>query len=181
MCGATPYWTVESRPGTTVIGIAVGNFVDPTFTAPMREYHTELRHPWVSAVPPPSSLRGFPTKKTVTEASDPAQRRAVNRCAARPDASTEQDAHSQSSWAADARAGCRASRTRPRTSPSKRSGHPRGAVRPSRMLRHVIGVGSGVFADASVLGVRGSGAYVLLTCTAVGVSALVSSGTVIAR
>jgi hypothetical protein len=62
-CGSTLYWPVESRPGMTVIGIAVGNFVDPTFTAPMREYHTELRHPWVSAASSAEQFEKFPDQR----------------------------------------------------------------------------------------------------------------------
>jgi hypothetical protein len=45
------YWTVEGSPGNTVIGIAVGNFVDQDFPAPMREYHTAPAGCWEQQTP----------------------------------------------------------------------------------------------------------------------------------
>jgi hypothetical protein len=33
-----------------LLGIAVGNFVDPEFPAPTMEIHTETRHAWVHPV-----------------------------------------------------------------------------------------------------------------------------------
>jgi hypothetical protein len=62
-CGSTVYWTVEGRPGSTVIGIAVGNFADPDFTAPMREYYARLRHRWVSPVSSADQFETFPDER----------------------------------------------------------------------------------------------------------------------
>ena len=50
----------------------------------------------------------------------------------------------------------------------------------TRILGQVIGLGCGVFAALRFSYVRRSGAHVLLSGTAVGVTALVSGGTVIA-
>jgi len=48
-CGSTLYWITEGeRP---IMGMAVGNFVDPEFPAPVMEFHDELRHHWVPPVP----------------------------------------------------------------------------------------------------------------------------------
>jgi hypothetical protein len=33
-----------------LLGIAVGNFVDPTFPTPTMEVHIEMRHGWVAPV-----------------------------------------------------------------------------------------------------------------------------------
>ena len=46
-CGSTLYWTLEGSPGETLIGVAVGNFVDRDFPPPTMEYHTRMRHRWV--------------------------------------------------------------------------------------------------------------------------------------
>jgi hypothetical protein len=62
-CGSTVYWTVEGSPGNTVIGIAVRNFVDQDFPAPMREYHTSMRHPWVSPVLSAEQFETFPSQR----------------------------------------------------------------------------------------------------------------------
>jgi hypothetical protein len=48
-CGSTLYWTIRGE--NPVMAMAVGNFVDPAFPAPVMELHTELRHLWVPAVP----------------------------------------------------------------------------------------------------------------------------------
>ena len=62
-CGSTVYWTVEGQPGTTMIAIAVGNFVDPGFRRPMREYNTKLRHRWVLPVPSAVQFETFPEQQ----------------------------------------------------------------------------------------------------------------------
>jgi hypothetical protein len=62
-CGSTVYWTVEGSPGNTVIGIAVGNFVDRDFPVPMREYNTRMRHPWVSPVSSAEQFETFPSQR----------------------------------------------------------------------------------------------------------------------
>ena len=49
-CGSTVYWTVEGRSDSTTIGVAVGNFVEPDFPWPTREYYTPLRHHWMRPV-----------------------------------------------------------------------------------------------------------------------------------
>jgi hypothetical protein len=47
-CGSTIYWIKEGE--MPLLGIAVGNFVDPGFPAPTMEVHTEMRHDWVPPV-----------------------------------------------------------------------------------------------------------------------------------
>ncbi len=47
-CGSTVYWVIRGPSASTAI--AVGNFVDPDFPAPVLEFHTELRHRWVPPV-----------------------------------------------------------------------------------------------------------------------------------
>jgi len=48
-CGSTLYWIVEGE--NPILGMAVGNFVDPGFPAPVMEFHVEMRHHWVPPVP----------------------------------------------------------------------------------------------------------------------------------
>jgi hypothetical protein len=43
-----------------LIGIAVGNFVDPDFPTPTQEYQTRLRHHWVSPVSSADQFVTFP-------------------------------------------------------------------------------------------------------------------------
>jgi hypothetical protein len=45
-CGNTVYWTLDLRPQH--IGIAVGNFADPDFRAPMRAVWAQHKHAWVT-------------------------------------------------------------------------------------------------------------------------------------
>jgi len=59
-CGSTIYWTIVARPGGTMIGIAVGNFVDPDFAAPAREYYTKLRHRWLLPITSAEQFSAFP-------------------------------------------------------------------------------------------------------------------------
>jgi hypothetical protein len=47
-CGSTMYWIREGQ--TSLLGMAVGNFVDPGFPAPTMEIHVEMRHSWVLPV-----------------------------------------------------------------------------------------------------------------------------------
>ena len=49
-CGSTVYWNFAFE-GMAITGIAVGNFVDPSFSAPMIEYFPGMRHHWVPPVP----------------------------------------------------------------------------------------------------------------------------------
>jgi len=44
-CGGTVYWVADLRPHH--IGIAVGNFADPSFNAPTRIVWTQHRHEWI--------------------------------------------------------------------------------------------------------------------------------------
>jgi hypothetical protein len=44
-CDSTMHWIREG--GTSLLGMAVGNFVDPGFPAPKMEIHIEMRHTWV--------------------------------------------------------------------------------------------------------------------------------------
>jgi hypothetical protein len=48
-CGSTLYNESSDwrAPGEQIVGITVGNFVDPAFPAPTHEFFTELRHHWV--------------------------------------------------------------------------------------------------------------------------------------
>jgi hypothetical protein len=48
-CGSTIYWIIREGP-MPLLGIAVGNFVDPGFPAPSMEFFTEMRHAWVPPV-----------------------------------------------------------------------------------------------------------------------------------
>ncbi len=48
-CGSTLYWIKGGD--SPIMGMAVGNFVDPEFPAPVMEGHEEMRHHWVSPVP----------------------------------------------------------------------------------------------------------------------------------
>ena len=60
VCGSTVYWTVEDGSGRELVGIAVGNFVDPHFPSPMREYYTKLRHHWISPATTAQQFQTFP-------------------------------------------------------------------------------------------------------------------------
>jgi hypothetical protein len=62
-CGSTVYWTFEGPTGGTMIGIAVGNFVEPDFPAPTREYYSKLRHRWVPPVPSADQFETFPEQQ----------------------------------------------------------------------------------------------------------------------
>jgi hypothetical protein len=55
VCGSTVFYTIKGRP---IIGIAVGNFVDPDFPAPTMEFNVGLRHHWL---PPVASAEQFET------------------------------------------------------------------------------------------------------------------------
>jgi hypothetical protein len=58
-CGSTVYWTF----GEPLIAIAVGNFVDPDFPLPMREYNTRFRHRWVLPVSSAEQFETFPEEQ----------------------------------------------------------------------------------------------------------------------
>jgi hypothetical protein len=60
-CGSTVFWRVQGRrDAPSLIGIAVGNFVDPDFPPPAREYYAKLRHRWVSPVTLAETFETFP-------------------------------------------------------------------------------------------------------------------------
>ena len=61
-CGSTLYWNVERR-GSAMIGIAVGNFVDPDFPPPAREYYARLRHHWVPSISSAETFETFPEEE----------------------------------------------------------------------------------------------------------------------
>jgi hypothetical protein len=64
ICGSTVYWTVEGSSDTATVGVAVGNFVDPEFAPPTREYYTKLRHRWMRpTVPSADQFEMFPEQK----------------------------------------------------------------------------------------------------------------------
>jgi hypothetical protein len=46
-----------------LIAIAVGNFVDQDFPAPMREYYTTMRHGWVSTATDAEQFSTFPEER----------------------------------------------------------------------------------------------------------------------
>jgi hypothetical protein len=52
-CGSTVYWESESFPGRVIV--AIGNFADPSFPAPIVSVWEQSRHPWVS-LPPDTPL-----------------------------------------------------------------------------------------------------------------------------
>src|SRR5262249_43210395 len=59
-CGSPVYWTVKRWSGTRVLGIALGNSVDPGLPPPTREYYVKLRHRWVPTVPSANQFEAFP-------------------------------------------------------------------------------------------------------------------------
>ena len=56
ICGSTLFWTFEGRPITV---IAVGNFADPGFPAPIAELHTPARHHWMPPIDGAEQFEGF--------------------------------------------------------------------------------------------------------------------------
>jgi hypothetical protein len=59
-CGSTVYYSVGDGFGHTLISVAIGNFVDPDFPAPNREYYTTMRHHWVSPATTAEQFRRYP-------------------------------------------------------------------------------------------------------------------------
>ncbi len=57
------YWTVGDGSQHALIAIAVGNFVDQDFPAPMREYYTTMRHGWVSTATDAEQFPTFPEER----------------------------------------------------------------------------------------------------------------------
>ena len=55
-CGSTVFW--DAGPGLR--GVAVGNFVDPSFPPPTIESSTSPRHRWVQPVPGAGQFEEFP-------------------------------------------------------------------------------------------------------------------------
>jgi hypothetical protein len=60
ICGSTVFWRYEGR--RPLMGIAVGNFVDPDFPAPTMELSTLLRHRWLPPVPGAEQFETTPTE-----------------------------------------------------------------------------------------------------------------------
>jgi hypothetical protein len=58
-CGSTVFWTIE---GQRVVAIAVGNFVDPDFSAPTMEFYVPMRHRWEPPAPGAEQFESFPTR-----------------------------------------------------------------------------------------------------------------------
>jgi hypothetical protein len=52
-CGSTIYVESEASPG--IVAVAIGNFADPNFPAPIISVLEQTRHPWVSL--PPGTTR----------------------------------------------------------------------------------------------------------------------------
>jgi hypothetical protein len=48
-CGSTIYFENEAFP--EIVAVAIGNFADPNFPAPIISVWEETRHPWVSLPP----------------------------------------------------------------------------------------------------------------------------------
>jgi hypothetical protein len=48
-CGSTIYFENEASPG--IVAVAIGNFADPNFPAPIISVWEKTRHPWVSLPP----------------------------------------------------------------------------------------------------------------------------------
>jgi hypothetical protein len=44
-CGSTVYWTMSGQPD--LVAVAVGNFADPTLSAPRFSVYESRRHSWV--------------------------------------------------------------------------------------------------------------------------------------
>lgn len=59
-CGSTVFWKVKGQPGAALIGIAVGNFVDPRFPPPQREYYMTLCHEWLPPIAGAMPFETFP-------------------------------------------------------------------------------------------------------------------------
>jgi hypothetical protein len=55
-CGSTVYFTIKGR---LVIGIAIGNFVDPDFPPPAMEFYVGMRHHWLSPIPSAEQYETF--------------------------------------------------------------------------------------------------------------------------
>ena len=49
ICGSTLYFENGAFPG--IVAVAIGNFADPNFPAPIVSVWEETRHPWVSLPP----------------------------------------------------------------------------------------------------------------------------------
>jgi hypothetical protein len=58
-CGSTVFWT-SVEPA--IVGIAVGNLVDPSFAAPTVESSTRMRHHWVPPIPSAEQFEDFQTQ-----------------------------------------------------------------------------------------------------------------------
>jgi len=56
-CGSPVFWNVTGHP---VLGVAVGNFVDPDLPAPTMETSTGMRHRWVSPMPSAEQFETYP-------------------------------------------------------------------------------------------------------------------------
>jgi hypothetical protein len=69
-CGSTVYWTFTEL---TIIGIAVGNFVDPNFPTPTMETSTRLRHHWMPALSSAEQFEDFPIESETSNPSQPTQ------------------------------------------------------------------------------------------------------------
>jgi len=63
-CGSTVYWTVGDGSGHALIAVAIGNFVDQGFPAPMREYYTTMRHRWVCPATAAEQFQTFPDERS---------------------------------------------------------------------------------------------------------------------
>lgn len=60
-CGTTLFWSVDSKP--EAVGIAVGCFADPTFTAPERSVWEQTHHGWLCL---PEEIPHFPRGRAAT-------------------------------------------------------------------------------------------------------------------
>lgn len=66
-CGSTVYWEVVLPPGvfgaseTVITAIAVGNFAEADFPAPVEDHFVRDRHHWVQAIPGAEEFDRLPT------------------------------------------------------------------------------------------------------------------------
>jgi hypothetical protein len=56
-CGSTVFYTVQGHP---IMGIAVGNFVDPSFPTPTMEFNVGMRPHWLPPIPSAEQFETFP-------------------------------------------------------------------------------------------------------------------------
>jgi hypothetical protein len=56
-CGSTVFWTFREP---SIVGVAIGNFVEPSFPMPSIETSTGSRHHWIPSIPSAEQFESFP-------------------------------------------------------------------------------------------------------------------------